>query len=110
LTVVPTPDASAIHRVKHLLLHKPSVDPPGTMASGPPRQHDARTRLRAAETRANRLALSKAEAAQALGVSIDFLEDHVLPELRVVRVGRRRLIPVGELEGWLERHAARPPA
>lgn len=54
-----------------------------------------------------RLALSKHEAAQALGVSVDFLEDHVLPELRVVRVGRRRLIPIVELERWLERHASR---
>ena len=56
--------------------------------------------------KAPRLALSKAEAAQALGVSIDFLERHVLPELRVVRVGRRRLIPVKELERWLEESAS----
>jgi excisionase family DNA binding protein len=63
----------------------------------------------AAQRRPGRLALSKAEAAEALGVSVDFLEDHVLAELRVVRVGRRRLIPVGELERWLERYAARPP-
>jgi excisionase family DNA binding protein len=62
------------------------------------------------ERPSNRLALSKTEAAHALGVSVDFLEDHVLPELRVVRVGRRRLVPVAELERWLERHAARPPA
>jgi hypothetical protein len=54
-----------------------------------------------------RLALSKDEAAGALGVSIDFLEQHILPELRVVRRGRRRLIPVGELERWLDRNAAR---
>ena len=40
-------------------------------------------------------------------MSVDFLEDHVLPELRVVRVGRRRLIPIVELERWLERHASR---
>jgi excisionase family DNA binding protein len=52
-----------------------------------------------------RLALSKAEAADALGVSVDFLEQHVLPELRVVRRGRRRLIPAGELERWLDRNA-----
>jgi excisionase family DNA binding protein len=61
-------------------------------------------------TPTQRLALSKAEAAEALGVSVDFLEDHVLAELRVVRVGRRRLIPVAELEGWLSRHAERAPA
>ncbi|MGB7587996.1 MAG: excisionase family DNA-binding protein [Solirubrobacterales bacterium] len=54
-----------------------------------------------------RLALSKAEAAQALGVSVDFLEEHVLAELRVVRVGRRVLIPVPELERWLAEHAER---
>ncbi len=54
-----------------------------------------------------RLALSKAEAAKALGVSVDFLEDHLLAELRVVRVGRRILIPVAELERWLAEHSER---
>lgn len=53
-----------------------------------------------------RLALSKAEAAEALGVSVDFFEQHVMPELRVVRRGRRRLIPVRELERWLGENAA----
>jgi excisionase family DNA binding protein len=53
-----------------------------------------------------RLALSKQEAADALGVSVDFLEEHVMHELRVVRRGRRRLIPVVELERWLERSAS----
>ena len=54
-----------------------------------------------------RLALSKAEAAESLGVSVDFLEQHVMHELRIVRRGRRRLIPVVELQKWLERSAAR---
>lgn len=54
-----------------------------------------------------RLALSKREAADALGVSVDFLEEHVMHELRVVRRGRRRLIPVRELERWLEENALR---
>ena len=54
-----------------------------------------------------RLALSKAEAASSLGVSVDFLEEHVLPDLRVVRVGRRRLIQVRELERWLTANAVR---
>jgi len=59
----------------------------------------------------SRLALSKSEAAAALGVSIDFLEQHIMGELRVVRRGRRRLIPVGELERWLDANAdlAIPP-
>jgi excisionase family DNA binding protein len=54
-----------------------------------------------------RLAYSKREAADALGVSVDFLEQHVMHELRVVRRGRRRLIPVRELERWLDENAAR---
>jgi hypothetical protein len=40
-------------------------------------------------------------------VSVDFLEDHILAELRVVRRGRRILIPVAELERWLAEHAER---
>lgn len=54
-----------------------------------------------------RLALTKAEAAEALGISVDHLERHVLPDLRIVRSGRLRLIPVAELKAWLERNAAR---
>jgi excisionase family DNA binding protein len=52
-----------------------------------------------------RLALSKHEAAAALGVSVDYLEQHVMHEVRVVRRGRRRLIPVRELERWLDQNA-----
>jgi excisionase family DNA binding protein len=54
----------------------------------------------------HRLALSKTEAAEALGVSVDFFEAHVMPELRIVRRGRRRLVPIRELERWLEDSAA----
>lgn len=53
-----------------------------------------------------RLALTKPEAAHALGVSVDTLERHVLAELRVVRRGRLVLIPVREIERWLDRSAA----
>jgi excisionase family DNA binding protein len=52
-----------------------------------------------------RLAFSKSEAAQALGVGVDFFEEHVMHELRIVRRGRRRLIPVRELERWLDESA-----
>src|SRR3954451_10375493 len=54
-----------------------------------------------------RLALSKVEAAEALGISVDFLEEHVMHELRVVRKGRRRLIPVKELERWMDEQATK---
>jgi excisionase family DNA binding protein len=54
-----------------------------------------------------RLSLSPAEAAATLGVSRDFFDEHVLPELRVTRRGRLILVSVRELEAWLERSGAR---
>ena len=54
-----------------------------------------------------RLALSTTEAAEALGVSLDFFAEHVAPELRMVRRGRKKLVSVRELEAWLDRSAAR---
>jgi excisionase family DNA binding protein len=53
-----------------------------------------------------RLALSPSEAAAMLGVSRDFFDEHIAPELRIVRRGRRKLIAVRELEGWLERESS----
>jgi hypothetical protein len=53
-----------------------------------------------------RLALTRQEAAQSLGISIDHYERHVLPELRVVRSGRLVLVPVDELRRWVDDHAA----
>jgi hypothetical protein len=63
--------------------------------------------VRTADRELPRLAVSKVEASGMLGVSVDFFEHHVMPELRVVRAGRRRLIPVRELERWLDREACR---
>jgi hypothetical protein len=57
--------------------------------------------------RVPRLALSPDEAARSLGVSRDYFDAHVAPELRIVRRGRRKLVPVRELEVWLDREAAR---
>jgi excisionase family DNA binding protein len=54
-----------------------------------------------------RLSVSPDEAATMLGVSRDYLDEHVLTDLRSVRRGRRILIAVSELERWLDRTAAR---
>lgn len=52
-----------------------------------------------------KLAVSKKEAAGALGVSVRHFERHVQDALPVVYSGRRRLYPVRDLEAWLERRA-----
>lgn len=54
-----------------------------------------------------RLALSREEAAAALGMSLNSFERHVQPTIRLVRLGRMRLVPVGELERWLTENAER---
>ena len=54
-----------------------------------------------------RLALSPEEAAAAVSLSRSQFYEVVLPELRTILVGRRRLVPVVELERWLEREARR---
>jgi hypothetical protein len=54
-----------------------------------------------------RVTCTPAEAAVALGVSRDFFDEHVKPELRVIRRGRLLLVPIGELERWADDSAAR---
>ena len=51
------------------------------------------------------LAVDVAEACAALGVGWDFWNEHVAPEVRVVRRGRRKLIAVAELSRWLDDNA-----
>jgi hypothetical protein len=73
------------------------------------RDHTARfsgsTDSRERRVQAGRLAVTRAEAARALGVSINSFERHVQPELKIVRRGKLRLIPVSEIERWLEENA-----
>lgn len=57
-----------------------------------------------------RIALTPPEAAAAIGVGPDFFEANVAPELRLIRRGRKRLVPVAELERWVAESAARPIA
>lgn len=63
--------------------------------------------LLARATAAPRIALTKAEAAAALGMSVDSFERYVGPEVRCVRRGRMRLFPVAEIERWASENAAR---
>ncbi len=43
-----------------------------------------------------------------LGVSRDYFDEHIKPELRIVRHGSRMiLVPVAELVRWVERNSAR---
>jgi hypothetical protein len=52
-----------------------------------------------------RLALNVKEACAAIGVSWDVWKAHVEPNVRLVRIGSRKLVPVVELERWLAEHA-----
>ncbi len=52
-----------------------------------------------------RVALTPPEAAAALGVGVTFFDEQVAPELRLIRRGRKRLVPVRELERWADENA-----
>ena len=53
------------------------------------------------------VAVTKPLGAELLSMSVDSLERHVLPDLRVIRRGRLVLIPVAELERWANENAER---
>jgi hypothetical protein len=56
----------------------------------------------------HRMTVVPNEAAAMLGVSRDFFDEHVRPELRIIRRGSKTiLIPVLELERWVDQSAAR---
>jgi hypothetical protein len=54
-----------------------------------------------------RVALTREEAAAALSMSLDSFERHVQPELRLIRRGKLRLVPVSELQRWADDAAQR---
>ena len=59
-----------------------------------------------------RYTLTRKEAAASLGVSLNHFERRIQPELKVVVCGQLVLVPVAELERWVQRHArqlAAPP-
>ena len=51
------------------------------------------------------LAFNQAEAAEALGISVDHFERHVKRDLAVVCSGALRLYPRKVLERWLDEHS-----
>lgn len=55
-----------------------------------------------------RIALTPPEAAAAIGVGPDFFDANVAPQLRMIRSGRKRLVPVRELERWVVENAEAP--
>ena len=52
-----------------------------------------------------RLALNVKEACAALGICWDVWREHVEPDIRLVRIGSRKLVPIAELERWLAANA-----
>lgn len=54
------------------------------------------------------LALTVEQACAALGVCWDTWAEHIAPDVRIVYIGGRKLIPVAELQRFLDDHAVRP--
>ncbi len=54
-----------------------------------------------------RVALTRGEAAESLGVSLSFFKERIQPELRVIRLGSVRLFPIADLERWAAERARR---
>lgn len=50
------------------------------------------------------------EACAALGVSWDTWHEHIEPQVNLVRIGSRKMVPVSELQRWLDDNAERPIA
>ena len=75
--------------------------PPGVAA---PRAGAGVTR-RMFGRRVPRVALTPAEAAESIGCSAEFFREHVDFELRWIRRGRKRFVPIVELERWAEANA-----
>jgi hypothetical protein len=51
------------------------------------------------------VAVSREDAAAALGMGITLFAEKVQPELGVIRMGAKVLIPTAELQRWVEEHA-----
>jgi len=54
-----------------------------------------------------RVALTREDAAASLAMSLNHFERHVQPELRLLRIGAKVLVPVAELERYAAENARR---
>jgi len=73
------------------------------LTAAPPRESNGRPK-----SAVRRVTVVPNEAAAMLGVSRDFFDEHIKPELRIIRRGSKTiLIPVVELERWVDQSAAR---
>ena len=72
-------------------------------AARPKSRHGARSRRMPPP----RTALTINEACESLGVGWDLFHQSIEPELKIVRIGRRKLVPLTELQAWLDRNAQR---
>lgn len=52
-----------------------------------------------------RIALTREEAAASVGMSLSHFVRHVQPDLKLLRTGSCRQIPVAELERWVRDHS-----
>lgn len=52
-----------------------------------------------------RLAVNVKEACSSLGVSWDVWKEHIEPDVKLVRIGSRKLVPLSELQRWLDNNA-----
>jgi hypothetical protein len=53
------------------------------------------------------VAVTREDAATALGMGITMFSERVQPDLKVIRVGAKVLIPTAELQRWAEQNAER---
>jgi hypothetical protein len=53
------------------------------------------------------IAVTRETAARMLGMSVDSFEKFVQAEVRIIRKGKMRLVPVDELRRWAEANAER---
>ena len=54
-----------------------------------------------------RVVVTRQEAAEMLGMSVDTFDDYVRPRLPMIRTGRRLYVRVRDLEAWAEENRVR---